>query len=99
MLTKRKIAGIFDIDETEINRPDEGEIDMLIGLQYAAFHPVPVSTSGHLILYRNCFGTVIGGRHPDIHEEIQIDESCSSSTVIVMHTTHLMDTFFEVENL
>ena len=69
---KKKIAGIFDIDETEFNSPDEGEIDMLIGLQYAVFHPVPVSTSGHLILYRNCFGTVLGGCHSDIHEDIQI---------------------------
>jgi hypothetical protein len=51
-----------------------------------------------MILYRNCFGTVIGGSHPEIHEETIIEESCSNITAIVMHATQAVETFFETES-
>ena len=96
----KKASLILGIDEAEINRPVSGEIDMLIGLQYAAYHPAPVSSKGHLILYSNRFGTTIGGSHPEIQEETRIDESCSKVRgAVTMHATHVIDSFFEVESL
>ena len=99
-INKKEAARIFQIEESKINRPVGGEVDMLIGLQYAAFHPMPVQTDGHLVLYRNRFGNTIGGNHPEICEDTKIDESCSHVRLAVaMHVTQAIDTFFEVESL
>ena len=99
-VNKQEISQIFQVDESTINRPVEGEVDMLIGLQYAAFHPVPVQTEGHLILYRNRFGNTIGGNYPGIQENTKLDESCSQvRQAVTMHATQAVDTFFEIESL
>ena len=99
-INKKEAARIFQIEESKINRPVGGEVDMLIGLQYAAFHPMPVQTDGHLVLYRNRFGNTIGGNYPEICEDTKIDESCSQVRLAVaMHVTQAIDTFFEVESL
>ena len=52
----KRICNIFGLDKRLLRRPTEGEIDVLMGLQYAAYHSVPVQTHGHLILYSNRFG-------------------------------------------
>lgn len=54
-----KNVGIQDID-----RPNEGQIDCLMGYEYATFHPVRKQAVGHLLLLQNKFGKVIGGTHP-----------------------------------
>ena len=41
--------------ESEVSRP-EREIDVLIGLDYASFHPQMVTNVNHLVLYQNRFG-------------------------------------------
>ena len=35
----QKVAKLLKVDEKDFSRPEEGEIDILIGQQYAAFHP------------------------------------------------------------
>ena len=52
----------------DVDRPKEGEIDCLLGYEYAAFHPVRIQAIGHLLLLHNRFGTVIGGKHPKLIE-------------------------------
>ncbi len=98
-VNKQEISRIFQVDESTINRPVEGEVDMLIGLQYAAFHPVPLRTEGHLILYRNRFGDTIGGNYPGIHENTKLDESCSKVRHAVTMHAQAVDTFFQIESL
>ena len=99
-VSKQDISKVFQIDESTINRPAEGEVDMLVGLQYAAFHPVPIQTEGHLILYHNRFGKTIGGTHPGICENTKLDESCSQVRhAVTMHVIQATDTFFEIESL
>ena len=99
-IDRRRISEIFRINESLISRPSDGEVDLLIGLQYAAYHPTPVETHGHLILYSNRFGKVIGGSHPEIRENTKIDEICAKSRVAVtMHAMQAVDAFFEIEGL
>ena len=50
------------------DRPETGEIDCLIGYEYAALHPVRKQAVGHLLLLENRFGTVIGGTHAKLVE-------------------------------
>ena len=47
----------------DLARPEEGEIDCLIGYEYEAFHPVRKQAAGHLLW---C-GMIIGGTHPAPH--------------------------------
>ena len=49
-----------------IERPFSGNIDCLLGYNYAAFHPVPVEGVGQLLILKNKFGYVIGGSHPAV---------------------------------
>ena len=39
-----------------------GEDDILIGYDYAGWHPTPEIVSGHLVLLNNIFGKWVGGR-------------------------------------
>ena len=95
------LCNIFGLDEQQVRRPVEGEIDVLIGLQYAAYHPVPVQTHDHLILYSNRFGKVIGGSHPKMREKTSVDELCAQArTSVSMHVQHdNVEAFFEIESL
>ena len=52
-----------NLQAKDIERP-EGEIDVLIGLEYAGFHPVRTNSNGHLLLLSNQFGKCIGGSYP-----------------------------------
>ena len=51
----------------EITRPT-GPVDLLIGYEYAGFHPQVERRKGHLLLLRNQFGKCLGGKHPSIQE-------------------------------
>ena len=93
-----KIAEMFNIHHSEINRPTSGEIDLLIGMQYAAYHPVRMQAIGHLLLLQNRFGTTIGGSHPSINEATKIDSVCQQvKHAEVLHTS--IERFFDIEGL
>ena len=54
----------------ELKRPT-GEVDVLIGYEYAGYHPVARQKSGHLLLLSNRFGKCLGGSHPLLSENTQ----------------------------
>ena len=56
--------------EADISRP-EGEVDLLIGYDYAAWHPVKEQESRQLLILGNCFGKCIGGKHTLLHNTTQ----------------------------
>ena len=97
----KDLAKILQVDPASINRPSSGELEVLIGLQYSAFHPDRVKSVGHLTLYQNRFGKVIGGSHPSIREVTKIEDACSLIRfATVMHVSEVHDdTFFQVESL
>ena len=45
-----EVSELLNIDINQIKRPI-GEVDMLIGFEYAGFHPQKVNNNGHLLLY------------------------------------------------
>ena len=54
------IKKLFDDDAlSEINRPC-GEIHVLIGFEYAGYHPLRITCKKHFLLMKNQFGTVLG---------------------------------------
>ena len=53
----------------DVDRPKEGEVDCLIGYEYAAFHSNRIQAIGHLLLLHDRFGTIIGGTHPKLEEK------------------------------
>ena len=60
------ILALFSgVKEKDIQRP-RGEIDVLMGLEYAGYHPVRQQANGHLLLLENQFGICIGGSHPTL---------------------------------
>ena len=95
-----KICKILGVPQTELNRPSEGEIDLLVGLQYAAYHPDRRRAVGHLLLYENRFGKTVGGSHADIQERTMLNDSCFKvRSAAVMHIQSSMEPFFEIESL
>ena len=85
-----------DVTKEEIARPT-GEIDVLIGFEYAGFHPQREQFAGHLLLLRNQFGRCIGGTQPQIKE---INERHKLNSVQVLHTTSpSVEDFYNIENL
>ena len=80
------IASMFNnVLQKDINRP-EGKVDVLIGYQYAAYHPQKEQNNGHLLLLENRFGKCVGGSHPMIKETTQ------RLNKIVDAKIHLVDT-------
>ncbi|CAB4025011.1 Hypothetical predicted protein [Paramuricea clavata] len=55
------------VSAEEVARPT-GPFDLLIGYEYAGFHPQLERRNGHLLLLKNQFGKCIGGKHPSIKE-------------------------------
>ena len=99
-IDKGKICEILGVPQAELNRPSEGEVDLMVGLQYAAYHPVRIRAVGHLLLYENRFGKTVGGSHPDIQEDTMLKDSCFKvRTAVVLHVQSLMEPFFEIESL
>ena len=80
---ERKIATLFPyIEEKRTRYPKEGNIDILIGYQYAAFHPQRIDNNEHLLLLENRFGYAVGGSHT-------VFQGYCNSTNLVRHATVL----------
>ena len=91
------ISKLFkDVHEDELIRPT-GEVDTLIGYEYADFHPLKEQSSGHLLLLRNQFGRCIGGTPPVLNG---INEK---SLIGNMYANHVkiarIEDFYNMENL
>jgi len=56
-----------NIIKDEIARP-AGQVNVLIGYEYAAYHSEKEQNIGHLVLPKNRFGRCIGGTHPLLKE-------------------------------
>ena len=80
---------------SQICRPVDGTIDILIGYQYAAYHPVPVESIGHLLLMENIFGVILAGSHPDCKETTK--KLVQHATIL--HSTVKAEDFYNIESL
>ena len=89
------LAKLFTKATSDISRANGGEIDLLVGMQYAAYHPVKIEEHGHLLLMKNQFGSLIAGSHPSIKEQTKL----IVKHAIVLHAAGSIGNFFELENL
>ena len=65
------LASLFQVDSEQVGRPC-GEIDMLIGFDYAGFHPERQQSIDHLLLMTNRFGMCISGSRGTTQEKTQL---------------------------
>jgi hypothetical protein len=84
------------LNKESIKRP-KGEIDILIGYNYAAWHPVPKLSAGHLIILSNSFGMCVGGSHPEIIEKM--NKLDNASAVNLISSKNIVSDFFSIESL
>ena len=73
----------------------KGEIEMLVGFEYAGFHPERVQAVDHLLLMENKFGLCLGGSHPLLQEKTQL----LVQEVQVFHANVKLEQFFKSEAL
>ena len=85
-----------NVAQDELQRPT-GPVDVLIGYEYAAYHPVREQCVEHLLLLKNRFGRCVGGTHPLIE---------NSNTRHGLHYATMnhsfkvkIDDFYNIENL
>ena len=91
-----KVVHLFSNLKPSTKERPEGSIDVLIGFEYAGFHPVTIQSAGHLVLVRNRFGECLGGSHPELIEETQK----VIQNVIVHHVAAAtVEDFYKTENL
>ena len=89
-----QVAKLLKVDKEKVKRPN-GEIEMLIGYEYAGFHPQRKRCVDHLLLLENKFGQCLGGSHPMLQEKTQIQVK----DVQVSHVNVKLDDFFESETM
>ena len=70
------ISEMLGVSASALKRPNQGEIDVLIGQQAASLHPVRSKAVGNLVLMENEFGLVVSGSHPRIKSTDSIALSC-----------------------
>ena len=83
------------IERTRLRYPSEGETDILIGMQYAAFHPTRIDNRDHLLLTENRFGYAISGSHALIEKYPQK----IVQHAVVLNTATTIDALYTIENL
>ena len=84
-----------DINENILERPG-GEVDMLIGFEYAGFHPIRMQAADHLLLMKNRFGWCLGGSHEKIEEKVKI---VADAVVYFVKGSCRPDKFYHTEEL
>ena len=93
--TSKNLANLFKgVSKVDILRP-AGPVDVLIGYEYAAYHPQRTQNVGRLLLLQNRFGLCIGGTHPLIKDETKKHDLRYAG---VQHVIKVED-FYKIENL
>ena len=96
LCTSHIINLFHDRAEEELRRP-VGEIDILIGLDYAAFHPQIIDNVEHPVLLKKQFGRCISGKHLSLRENTKRVITCATINKFVAQPT--MIAFFNSESL
>ena len=78
----------------EVQRPT-GQVDVLIGYEYAGYHPVKEQAVAHLLLLTNRFGKCLGGSHPDLNETTK---RMVKNAVLIHHVAGIkVEDFYKIE--
>ena len=90
-----EMAKLLEWENIESIQRPEGEIELLIGFEYAGFHPEKIKSANHLLLMRNKFGYCIGGSHHALEEKTQL----LVQEVQVNHSRIKIEDFYTCEAL
>ena len=91
-----KLAELFThMKAPEAKRPGASKVDLLLGFDYAAYHPVSIECVDHLLLMENRFGCLIAGTHPSVNETTQKLVKHAK----VLHIEAQIEQFHSVESL
>ena len=85
------------IDKNRIRYPWKGNIESLIGFDYAAHHPTCIDSIGHVVLLENRFGYTVAGSHGPLKGRFDSKGIVKHATVL--HSNGNLDAFYSVENL
>ena len=86
-----------NINKRDVQRP-EGEVDILVGLEYAAWHPVREQSYEHLLIYGNVFGKCLGGHHPSLNEGTRKNAHVKAVVNYISSLIGIKE-FFDVESM
>jgi len=89
-----ELAKELEVNADGLERPT-GEIEMLIGYEYAGFHPEKIKSKGHLLLLQNKFGKCLGGAHLMVKERTKV----IVQNVQISHASISIEEFFSNESL
>ena len=84
------------VPKEDLIRPS-GTVDVLIGYEYAGYHPTREQNIGHLVLLKNRFGRCTGGTHPSIQglDNKHCFKNVQAHSVRVVK----IEDFYNIENL
>ena len=86
-----------NVTKEEIARP-AGPVDVLIGYEYAAYHPEREQNIGHLVLLKNRFGRCVGGTHPLLKEVYMTHNLRNAKVNTIVGKVNIGD-FYNIEAL
>ena len=91
------MSEIKELSAFHVKRP-AGEVDVLIGYEYAGYHPTVEDSVGHLLVLENRFGRCIGGAHPKLKDLTR--KVCPQGQVLHIRAGEItLQDFFSVESL
>ena len=84
------------VSREQIERP-RGQVDLLIGFEYAGYHPIRLQAVDHLLVLENRFGRCLGGTHPAITERTR--RILAATAMIHYVSTCSLDQFMTLESM
>ena len=87
------VAKLFPYINKDRVRQPKGDTDILIGMQYAGFHPICIDKREHLLLEENRFGYAIAGSHPMIKRYPQklVQHAVVLQTMVELDSLHSIE--------
>ena len=94
----QKVKEMFPwIDRSRLKCPTEGSINMLVGFDHAAHHPVCIDRINQLVLLENRFGYIVASSHKAFLKDEAYSNIVKQATVL--HNVESLEKFYSIENL
>ena len=89
------------VEANRLRHSTEGEIELLVGMKFADYHPKCIDSRQHLLLLENRFGLTIAGSHSIVKEFNQqgVNHVEVLRTTVALHCNAAIDRFYTIESL
>ena len=100
-ITPSDVLSLFPyVEKNRIHIPSAGDIELLIGIKYAEYHPRRIDNRNHLLLLENRFGVTVAGSHSIIKQSLNsVNHAEVLRTAVVLHTSTRIDALHSIESL